>query len=347
MAENNASGALRFSLLDGIRGLAALFIALRHTVPYWTFGFDRSYLAVDLFFLLSGFVIAQAYDEKLRTGAMRFRDFVVVRLIRMYPVYLFSLVLCLVVWFDRLPVAGVPLLTALVFVPWPIAGSIFLFALNGPYWSLAFELAANFLYASIRRWLGTAVLAVIVVAAGAGVAVLAFWHGSVDAGWTWGIGSYLGGAARALFGVFFGLLLHRFREPLTAVVGRFLGPWVAFGLVAVALAIPSFDSPLDPAVELVLIYFVFPVALLAASRYTGGRGEKFALFLGAASFPLYVLHEQIGLIVQYLTGHLVTRTAPWSGFVFLSLLVVFCVVLERRFDLPVRRWLRTKLVGAK
>ena len=62
----------RFLVLDGLRGLAAIAVALYHAglalgVPYLT---TRAYLAVDFFFVLSGFVIAHAYEDQLTSGAL-------------------------------------------------------------------------------------------------------------------------------------------------------------------------------------------------------------------------------------------------------------------------------------
>ncbi|WP_374593252.1 acyltransferase family protein, partial [Aquabacterium sp.] len=84
-------GMNRFVFLDGIRGLAALIVLTRHTYDFWGFKFFHGYLAVDLFFLLSGFVISSAYDRRLDEGAISRTDFVVIRLIRFYPVYLISI----------------------------------------------------------------------------------------------------------------------------------------------------------------------------------------------------------------------------------------------------------------
>jgi peptidoglycan/LPS O-acetylase OafA/YrhL len=338
----------RFLLLDGIRGLAAVFILLRHTLPYWTFGFSRSYLAVDLFFVLSGFVIAQAYDQRLKTKSMSFVQFVKVRLIRMYPMYLLSLVLCVLVWSGHWQQAAVPLLLALFFLPSSMPGgpTDFLFPTNGPYWSLMFELVVNFVYAAIRRWLSTPVLVGIVAVAAGGLAVSAWLGGNLDMGWTWGVRTLAGGAARAFFGIFLGLLLHRFHDRWAPAVGRWLSPWVAFVLVGVALASPDAGA-FNGLVDFLLVAGVFPFLILAASRYTGGRAQGIAVVLGAASYPVYVLHQQVGLIFQYGTGSLVRDTAPWSGFLFVTALIVLSLVLEQVFDLPIRRWLKKKLLPEK
>ncbi|MBV9509845.1 MAG: acyltransferase, partial [Caulobacteraceae bacterium] len=77
-----------YQTLDGIRGVGAVLVVMRH-VPM-LFGPVRvpeSFLAVDLFYLVSGFVVAHAYGERLKAGGF-FVDFVKTRLIRLYPLYL-------------------------------------------------------------------------------------------------------------------------------------------------------------------------------------------------------------------------------------------------------------------
>ncbi|WP_044531373.1 acyltransferase family protein, partial [Herbaspirillum sp. B65] len=74
-----------FLTLDGFRGIAAILVVLRHTTPY--FGdnpFFSSYLAVDLFFLLSGAVVARSYEHRLQQD-MSLRQFMWIRLLRLYP----------------------------------------------------------------------------------------------------------------------------------------------------------------------------------------------------------------------------------------------------------------------
>ena len=75
----------RFSYLDGLRGMAAIFILTRHTGQFWGYSFYRSYLAVDIFFVLSGFVIAYAYDNKMKSGQMSIKQFFLIRIKADYP----------------------------------------------------------------------------------------------------------------------------------------------------------------------------------------------------------------------------------------------------------------------
>ncbi len=86
----------KFYALDAIRGLAALFILGRHSLDYWPGALFRSYLAVDVFFLLSGFVIAHSYEGALSSRRLSPAKFMQVRLIRLYPMYAITLVLALI-----------------------------------------------------------------------------------------------------------------------------------------------------------------------------------------------------------------------------------------------------------
>lgn len=87
----------KYHTLDGIRGTAALMILVRHAGYYFgnigiRLSKAESYLAVDLFFVLSGFVIAEAYDKRL-AGGLSPTDFMKIRFIRLYPLYLLGLLI--------------------------------------------------------------------------------------------------------------------------------------------------------------------------------------------------------------------------------------------------------------
>jgi peptidoglycan/LPS O-acetylase OafA/YrhL len=103
----------RYEYLDGIRTLAALFVVVRHTGEFFNFTFYRSYLAVDLFFILSGFVIASAYEKKLLNNTLSFNQFLSIRAIRLYPVYFASLLLAFAAWVNL----GLPLYSLCFFYP--------------------------------------------------------------------------------------------------------------------------------------------------------------------------------------------------------------------------------------
>ncbi len=83
-----AERSIKFTVLDGLRGVAALCVVQTHTQDLLLGDtLPTAYLAVDLFFLLSGFVLAHAYEERLRQG-MTLHRFMLARLVRLYPLYL-------------------------------------------------------------------------------------------------------------------------------------------------------------------------------------------------------------------------------------------------------------------
>lgn len=84
-----------FGLLDGLRGMGAILILIGHTVAFWGLQYaPTGAVCVDLFFLLSGFVIAFAYEPRLAAG-MGVREFMTHRMVRLYPLYLLSIVMSL------------------------------------------------------------------------------------------------------------------------------------------------------------------------------------------------------------------------------------------------------------
>jgi peptidoglycan/LPS O-acetylase OafA/YrhL len=74
----------RYATLDGLRGIAAIAVVIYH-LPIEPKLVPHGYLAVDFFLMLSGFVLALAYSDKLHSG-MSFRSFFLKRAIRLYPI---------------------------------------------------------------------------------------------------------------------------------------------------------------------------------------------------------------------------------------------------------------------
>src|ERR1700679_45238 len=151
----------KYHTLDGIRGVAAIMVLVFHAGSYFgalgiQISKSESYLAVDLFFVLSGFVIAEAYAKRLSKGPSAV-DFMKIRVIRLYPLYLLGLLIGTVFILGHLRLGDNSLnqwsgsilakdfLCALFMLPTPFSSS--LYPINLPSWSLLFELIVNGLYA--------------------------------------------------------------------------------------------------------------------------------------------------------------------------------------------------------
>lgn len=187
-----------YHILDGLRGVAAIVVVWFHIFEaYATSHVDQiinhGYLAVDFFFMLSGFVIGYAYDNRWKT--MTTREFIKRRLIRLQPmVAIGALIGALIFYFQGCPVwdvsqvAVISLFAAtfvnILLIPSPpgmeIRGLGEMYPLNGPSWSLFFEYIGNLLYALFIRKLSTRSLAILVISAGFGLASFSFWGPNGD-----------------------------------------------------------------------------------------------------------------------------------------------------------------------
>lgn len=175
----------RYEILDGLRGVAALMVLLFHCLETysWKWGvqiIDHGYLAVDFFFLLSGFVVGYAYDD--RWNRMSLSTFFKRRLVRLHPMVVMGTLIGVCFFFFRqsalFPVVDgndgwvflIAFLMCLVMIPCkPSVGTEQLHTwdefnpFNGPNWSLTYEYVANIIYALVLRHLPNMAIAILCV----------------------------------------------------------------------------------------------------------------------------------------------------------------------------------------
>ena len=365
----------RYEILDGLRGVAALIVVAFHLFETYSRGpayqvLNHGYLAVDFFFVLSGFVIGYAYDD--RWDRMSLKDFFKRRLVRLHPmVVMGSLVGALFFYFGAgaFPmIADVAwwkvlliFLLACTILPappsWDIRGWGETSPLNGPAWSLLYEYIANILYALVIRRFSKFLLGVFV----AGAAVLTldltlnlnlFGLLTADRGAAWTV---IGGwsitpeqvyiaFSRLLYPFFAGLLLSR----LGALIRVRGGFWWCSLLVAAALTVPhigSVDSPwVNGGYQAFVILLLFPliVSMGAGSRVTG-RSVAVCEFLGEISYPLYITHYPLVYMQMAWVANNPDASSGAHIFVSVSTFIVSVGVAWaclKLYDLPVREWLK-------
>lgn len=345
-----SSDAGRFLVLDGMRGVAAFAVILDHvssvTLRAW---FPGRYLAVDFFFVLSGFVLAHAYGQKLGQGTLSPLGFMRIRLIRLYPFYLLGLALGLLFpamalvrgWSD-IPWSEVATVAVfgVLFLPAPAfswtGGHLFPF--NGPAWSLFFELIANFIYGFIARYLTWLVLGIGLAVMAALIALAVVRHED-GPGWHWSNFGY--GLCRVVYCFFAGVVIYRLRE----VVRLWAMPaWAAvFALLAI-FAVPASDE-LRPAFDAFAAIVLMPllVAFVAGST-VGGRAARLCSFLGMLSYGVYALHVPIMTLINYAL-QVVDVSLPY-GFMDVVLVAgvttIVVAVATQYYDTPFRRLLSGK-----
>lgn len=301
--------ASRIPGLDALRGLAALLVLAYHArglaLPREILG--HGYLAVDLFFVISGFVLARAYDGGLAAGASA--AFMVKRLKRLYPMALLGLLLGAVIWLangKELVSTGLLLALGVMFVPF--IGARDIFPLNGPQWSLLWELVANLLYAVVAPWLTLRRLVFLVVMSGAAHGVLVLVHG------TGSLGPYgqdwWAGAPRVTYGFFVGVLLARL-----ASAGRLIVPSAPI-LAILAAVVLTLSPPIQeagrPAFDLVAALLVFPLLVASAARASVERLRPAVDTLAGMSYALYALHIPIVLGLAEWTRAMPEGVTRWG-----------------------------------
>ena len=243
-----------YNILDGLRGIAALTVVCFHLFEAFATShldqrINHGYLAVDFFFILSGFVVGYAYDDRWKK--MTVAEFLKRRFIRLHPMVVMGAVIGAVMFYfqgcsvwdvstvsiSMLLVAT--LLNALLIPATPgseIRGLGEMYPLNGPSWSLFFEYIGNILYAFVIRKLPTRALSVLVLLAGCGLAAFAIWGplGDICVGFAMDGVNMTGGSLRLLFAFSAGLLLSRVFKPIH-IKGAF---WICSLAVVALLSVP-------------------------------------------------------------------------------------------------------------
>ena len=374
-----------YDLLDGLRGVAALMVIWYHIFEGYAFAevsnsagsgmietFNHGYLAVDFFFILSGFVIGYAYDDRWGKS-MTMKNFFKRRLIRLHPMVIMGAVLgavtfCLqgCVQWDGTHIAismvMLSLLCTIFFIPaipgvgYEVRGNGEMFPLNGPCWSLFFEYIGNILYALFIRRLSNKALTVLVVLLGIALASFAIFnvsgYGSIGVGWTLDSVNFLGGSLRMLFPFSLGMLLSRNFKPVK-IKGAF---WICTLILIVLFSVPYLEGTeqlcANGIYEAFCVIIVFPILvwLGASGTTTDKKSTAICKFLGDISYPVYVIHYPIMYLFYawLIKKELYTLGDTWQVALFVYVLsVVLAYLCLKLYDEPVRKYLAKRFLSKK
>ena len=366
-----------YELLDGLRGVAALLVVWYHVFEGYAFAggtliesINHGYLAVDFFFILSGFVIGYAYDDRWGRS-LTMKNFFKRRLIRLHPMVIMGAVLGVVtfciqggVQWDGTHVATsmimLALLCAMFFIPaypgagYEVRGNGEMFPLNGPSWSLFFEYIGNLLYALFIHRLSTRMLTAFVVLLGAGLACFAIFdvsgYGNMGVGWTLDAVNFLGGLLRMLFPFSLGMLLSRNFRPVK-VRGAF---WICAAVLLALFVVPYWEGtePIcwNGLYEAFCIIVVFPLLIIlgASGNTTDKVSTDICKFLGDISYPLYITHYPFMYLFYawLIKNEYFTFGETWQValcvYVWNIVVAYLCLKL---YDEPVRRWLTRRFLN--
>ena len=359
-----------YPILDGLRGVAAIMVVAFHIFEAnATSSLDQiinhGYLAVDFFFLLSGYVVGYAYDD--RWGKMTIGSFFKRRLVRLQPMVVMGSVIGAICFYfqagalwpaiGNTPVWQMLMVMVIGFTLLPIPPSMDIrgwaemHPLDGPAWSLFFEYLANIFYALFVRKFSKTALAILVVLSGAALLHLAITspRGDVIGGWSIDATQLHIGFARMMYPFFAGLLLSRISK-LVAVKNAFL---LCSLLVAVVLAMPrvggSGHSWMNGLYDSLSIIFVFPliVFLGAGGEVKGKFAARLCKFFGDISYPIYITHYPL---IYIYTAWVANNKVPLLQAFPVGLLVLFSSIALayaclKLYDEPVRLWLKRKVLN--
>jgi peptidoglycan/LPS O-acetylase OafA/YrhL len=359
-----------YAILDGLRGVASVMVVVFHLLEaHSTSALDQiinhGYLAVDFFFLLSGFVIGYAYDD--RWNKMSIGNFFKRRLVRLQPMVVMGMIVGAALFYfqdsgsfpliHEVPVWKMLLIMLIGFtlIPVPISMDIRgwqeMHPLDGPGWSLFFEYIANILYALFVRRFSKTILSILVILSGVALIHLAVTSASGDliGGWSLNAEQLRIGFTRVMYPFFAGLLLFRIGK-LTHVKNGFF--WCSL-LTVVTLSIPRIGGSdhrwMNGLYDSLTIIFIFPliVYLGASGTLVKKQATRICKFLGDLSYPIYMTHYPI---IYIYTGWVRDRHPSFSqAFPIAALCFILSVLLAwvclKYYDEPVRLWLKKKFLS--
>jgi peptidoglycan/LPS O-acetylase OafA/YrhL len=344
-----------FYTLDGIRGIASILVVLRHTLPFFNFEFQESYLAVDIFFLMSGVVISQAYQNRLENGLSVF-NFMLIRLIRIYPIYLLATLLGVVSTIMNLNeditahnnLFGLYLRAILLVPNFRFVWFSYLFPLNPPAWSLFLEMVVNIFYAYIIKFLTKTLIAIIMLISGLSMAfsIYAVHPHNLDLGWN--NAHIFAGFTRVFYSFFAGIALYHLykKKPHLNQSTNIISSLILATIFAILIASPNVK--IVPYFDLIMVIAIFPALIYAAMLFQPtGILAKICQFFGLISYAIYVLHYPLSHLIKAVCdrkGIIIEHYAPIGGIYLLLFLVIICWLIDKYYDLSIRKYLR-KLIS--
>ncbi|MCA8096440.1 acyltransferase family protein [Burkholderia contaminans] len=368
----------KFETLDGLRGIAAISVMFMHFLEDLPIPILQSaYLSVDVFFMLSGFILTYSYGERLLQGAWQ-GAYLKRRVIRLYPMIgigmTIGLVSLVVMRIQSSAAFSLGNLAAAAgqnyfFVPYfgrflvsgfagaaghglPAADDPGAFPLNPPAWSLFFELVASVALIAAIRMSERRLLRLAYACFGAFVVygvLVGLDNGKVSIilNQGWSADSFMGGFFRVGYGFLLGVAIGKMyeanlpAEPHWFIARLVKNDYMLFVAFALVIAFPTSIKGTYSAAILLLVApaLVYRGATLAPSGKTIAR---ISAFLGWISYPLYCVHYPVGRLVfayaPQAESHIV-RTAMLAALLSMAAAAVLAKFVEE----PIRSYLGTRL----
>ena len=375
----------RYDILDGLRGVAALMVIIFHFFELYSFGnpskqiINHGYLAVDFFYVLSGFVLGYAYDD--RWDKMSYWDFYKRRLIRLHPMVIAGSLLGVCYFFlgeciNSPNIESVnplyfflTIIMSILMIPCPaqmdIRGWGETNSFNGPNWTLTYEYIVNILYSLIFTSLHTIIIAILTLASALLLVNLTCNFDifnvmneresnkyTVIGGWSLTSCELCVGFTRLFYPYFAGYLVYRLKLKI-----RIPYSFIICSIILITfLSMPRLEKEGYPIFngiyEAIVIILIFPLVIIIGAGDTTKNEilTKICKFIGELSYPIYITHYPI-----------IYMNSAWTSFhmkdslfnkIMLSIGSFFIMVfnaysLIELYDKPVRKWLANKYLVKK
>ena len=318
----------RFETLDGMRGLCALIVAVYHAgyflhVPQFP---AHGWLGVDMFFVLSGFVIALTYEERLLSG-MGLANFLMGRAKRLLPIQTVGTLVCALsiipfYWMHHELQFVAAVVSTILLIPYSWLGlaDIFpewrgIFPVNLPLWSLQGEWIINFLYAAfLYRW-----KSIFIVVAAAVSGALIIYSSSTGIGF---VAPELG-LERATFGFLLGVHIFRNRQLVVRVMPK-ISPLLVYACWFLA---SCFYFPIPYQFQIVPGGFLAAILVMVLVKNERPMGRVW-VFLGRISYPLYASHFAILNILMLMWPAFLPHSQLWA-IPILAVQIALATILEK------------------
>ena len=337
------SSRKRFAVLDGLRGVAALVVVLYHSFDSGGI-VPNGELAVDLFFILSGFVITYSWDDRLVLPTSK-GQFVLSRLIRLYPMLfigaLGGIVFGVIHNFTNpsqaysYPAGAISAVLSLLVLPYLQPNSLnnFVFTFSPPIWSLFFEVVANGAYVLFVRFLSIRVLTALLVIGMIGVVSLGDLGGDQKT-------NFVAGFPRVIAGFFGGVLLFKLWRSGQLPMMRaniFISSAIILTIFVFSIKIRGWLY--IPAFGLLM------VAVINGINSRPARTDGWCEFLGLVSYPVYLVHPMTLYMIMFI-GHKITLSdSLFDVFLVGHLIAILFVgyIFARYYETPARLFLKRTL----
>jgi len=337
------SSKTHFNTLDGLRGILAIAVVIHHYSMHFELKWmNNAWVAVDIFFIISGFVITHSYERRITEGES-FYNFMYRRLNRLYPMFLFAVILSVIGFYLFTTTPNTILIEKALLSSFalPYYGSdttsitatnisSAVYPLNDPAWSLFFEFFVSAIFFYAIFFLKTMKIKITFFILTSILYFIAVYNYGPHPGWS--KHNFLGGFPRVIFYFFIGYFLYHIYRKFNN------GHSLVFATLLVMYII-SFNIQYWNLVYILLA--LSPILVLSATKSKFFENTTFSkpiFLIGAISYPLYITHFVLILYLDNLFDF--NEYTPETKLIFYTFIAILMATIFTQSEIYIRKALR-------